>query len=452
MSYRIIRSLLLFACVLPGATMATEDPLLVLVRLLRDNGTLSEEAYRTMHEAIQARLAQQSLPPAVPAGGPGASGPQAPEQDRSTIVQRGRLEFRSADGAFRTRIGGRIQADYDAFDGDVAAQGSGSEIRRARLFVSGTLWRDWDYKLQYDFVNSGRSGIKDAWLRYTALPLGNLTVGHFKEPWSLENMTSSKYVTFIERALPEAFSPGRSIGLALAGKGKRWSASAGIFGEGVGKPASASAGEGYGIAGRLTGVPFQGGKDLLHLGLALGWRDTGSGDSLSLSGRPEAHTAAVKLVDTGSFDAESLLRVGTELSWVHGPFNLQGEYMGMVVQRKTTGRKDPWFQGWYLQGSWFLTGESRHYRGGSFKAIRPRAALGQGGWGAWELALRYSSLDLSDEDIDGGQEQNLTVGLNWYPVPNLRFMADYVHVLDVEGGTHPGDEPSVLSLRAQVEF
>ncbi|RME32869.1 MAG: porin [Gammaproteobacteria bacterium] len=435
-------------CILAAAAPATEDPLLVLTRLLHDNGTLSDEAYRTMRAAIEARLAHQPLRQVATK----KPDNRAAEPSMTTIDQRGRLEFRSPDGAFRTRIGGRVQADYDAFDSDVAKMGGGSEIRRARLFASGTLWRVWDYKLQYDFVNTGRAGIKDAWIGYTALPLGSVKMGHFKEPWSLDDQTSSKYVTFIERALPEAFSPGRAIGLGWSGAGLRWSAAVGLFGEGVGKPAVATAQEGYAVSGRATFLPLYSDGNLLHLGLSASWRDTGSGSTLRFRTRPEAHGAGVQLVDTGDFDADSLLRFGAEVSWVHGPFNLQGEYMGVAVDRAQPGRRDPYFDGWYLEGSWFLTGESRHYRQGRFAAVTPKASVGDGGWGAWEIGLRYSGIDLSDEDIAGGEERNFTAGVNWYPVPNLRFMANYVQMLDVQGGSHDGDEPGVLSLRAQVEF
>jgi phosphate-selective porin OprO and OprP len=77
-------------------------------------------------------------------------------------------------------------------------------------------------------------------------------------------------------------------------------------------------------------------------------------------------------------------------------------------------------------GSWLITGESRGYvfEEARFKNPKPKGIVGKGGIGAWELLARYSSLDLSDEDIDGGEEDNVTVGINWYPTPNFRFMAN----------------------------
>ena len=84
--------------------------------------------------------------------------------------------------------------------------------------------------------------------------------------------------------------------------------------------------------------------------------------------------------------------------------------------------------------------------------VRVPDGVGKGGIGAWQFALRFSSLDLTDEDITGGKEENFTVGLNWYATPNIRFIANYVSVLDVDGGPEDGDEPESFQIRTQVEF
>jgi phosphate-selective porin OprO/OprP len=116
---------------------------------------------------------------------------------------------------------------------------------------------------------------------------------------------------------------------------------------------------------------------------------------------------------------------------------------------------NPTFYGYYAQASWFLTGESRNYRAekGVFDIIRPKANFAPGrGFGAWELAVRLSGLDLSNEDVDGGEMTDLTLGVNWYVNPYMRMSANYVSVLDVEGGAHDGDEPSVFQVHAQVAY
>jgi phosphate-selective porin OprO/OprP len=142
--------------------------------------------------------------------------------------------------------------------------------------------------------------------------------------------------------------------------------------------------------------------------------------------------------------------VGAEIATVQGPFSAQAEYITTSVQRDADRDLD--FDGWYAQASYFLTGESRQYKDGKFARVTPKSIVGEGGIGAWELALRFSTLDLSDADIDGGEADSVTLGMNWYPTPTLRFTANYVDVLDVEGGANDGDEPSVLQLRSQWAF
>jgi len=422
--------------------LAAEDPLLTLVRLLKDNGTINQQAYTVMADAIR----QRAQPPAAAVAEKTATMPE------TRIDTKGKLELSSSDGDFKVRVGGRVQADYNAFDSDIAKLGSGSEIRRGRLFVSGTMWQAWQYKFQYDFIDTGIKGIKDAYIRYRGLGNGAVTVGHFKEPYSLENMTSSKYTMFIERSLPAAFLPGRSIGLSYATHGENWSANAGVFGKGVDDAGAND--EGYAVSGRATWTPLHSKTDTLHLGLAASHRDNGSVNTLRLKSKPEAHAAALNLVDSGTLDVNSYNRYGLEAAWLHGPFALQSEYMRVGLQRKMAGNPDPDFHGWYVEGSWFLTGESRNYKAssGAYSKVTPKGIVGKGGYGAWELGLRFSSIDLEDADVMGGKEQNVTIGLNWYTTPNIRFMANYVDVLNLDGGTHAGDQPSAFLLRGQIEF
>jgi phosphate-selective porin OprO/OprP len=143
-------------------------------------------------------------------------------------------------------------------------------------------------------------------------------------------------------------------------------------------------------------------------------------------------------------------KVGAEIATVQGPFSAQAEYITTSVNRNSGTDLD--FDGWYVQTGYFLTGESRNYKNGAFGGITPKANVGEGGIGAWELALRYSTLDLTDADIDGGEADSITLGLNWYPTPALRFSANYVDVLEVDGGTHDNEEPKIFQVRSQWAF
>ena len=137
--------------------------------------------------------------------------------------------------------------------------------------------------------------------------------------------------------------------------------------------------------------------------------------------------------------------VGTEAALVAGPFSLQGEYM--TAMTNTDDGTDPMFSGFYAMASYFLTGENRTYKGGLFGRVKPKKNFGAGGPGAWELAARYSHLDIADEAVEGGELDDITLGVNWYLNPNTRFMFNYVHAgLDTVG------QSDTFQTRAQVDF
>jgi phosphate-selective porin OprO/OprP len=106
--------------------------------------------------------------------------------------------------------------------------------------------------------------------------------------------------------------------------------------------------------------------------------------------------------------------------------------------------------------SWFMTGESRNYKAdkGIFDILVPQKpfSLTTGGLGAWELAVRYSEIDLNDDGVSGGRERDVTAGLNWYPNPYIRFMANYIHVLEFDGGPHDEENLDIFQVRAQVAY
>ena len=155
------------------------------------------------------------------------------------------------------------------------------------------------------------------------------------------------------------------------------------------------------------------------------------------------------MVDTGTLEVDDTTTWGLDAATVLGPFSLQGEYVGVSVNNKHESDAD--FNGWYAFASWFITGESRKYKNGAFSRVTPNSIVGKGGHGAWEVAARVSKIDLNDADIDGGEESNFTLGVNWYATPSIRFMANYVNVYDHDKGD-VSDEPAVLQFRGQIDF
>jgi len=365
------------------------------------------------------------------------------------------LNLVSLDENFKLKIGGRLQTDWlwssedDAIKSDIGEQEDGVEIRRARLYFSGLIYDNVKYKLQFDFAG-GEVALKDAYLALTDFPLGELRMGHFKEPFSLEELTSSKYITFLERALPNIFAPSRNVGFMLhnVAADERMTTAIGVFRDTDDYGENVDDG-GYNVTGRVTALPIyeNKGANLLHLGAAYSYRNPD--DTIRYRQRPEAHLTD-RFVDTGTFASDQVDLLGLEAAWVNGPLSFQGEYM-MADADRLSGGPDVGFDGYYVQASYFLTGEHRSYKTseGAFSRTKPRENFNaaSGGPGAWEVKARYSGLDLSDKDITGGELDNISAGLNWYLNPNTRIMWDYIHADKDDIG-----EADMLMMRLQFDF
>ncbi|ANX04594.1 OprO/OprP family phosphate-selective porin [Immundisolibacter cernigliae] len=386
----------------------------------------------------------------------------ADQQKGVKVTHNGRsVKLASNDGSFEFKPGGRVQVDYAHYDADKQQLGDGTAIRRARLSAEGKVFRVWDYKVEYEFSSSNASdsaarGIRDAYLRYTGFAPLTITVGNFKEPFSFEQVSSDSALTFLERSLIDVFAPSRHIGAAVQTSGANWSLAGGVFGERPEDDAAAEGDEGYDVTARGTWAPFWDTGRVLHLGAAVRRLDPDdSTNELRWRARPESNITDVRLVDTGVLTGtDHVDSYGLEAAGEWGPWSVQSEYIGTKVNRKSTSDVD--LNGWYVLTSWFITGESRPYKAseGVFDRVTPLGIVGQGGIGAWELALRLSNLDLNDGPLVGGEQRNLTVGLNWHLTPNVKLQANYIKVLDLDrpGNAADGDEPSAYTVRAQVDF
>lgn len=358
------------------------------------------------------------------------------------VSTKGGIKIKSADKDFTFQFGGRLMVDAAYVDEDITAQNSGFEMRRLRLFAKGSLYQDWGYKIQMDYAENSLS-VKDAYLKYK--PLG-LTVGQFKQAFSLEELTSSKYITFMERSLPNSFATGRRIGIGYSKGSSNHSFSASIYGDESG--GSEDGDEGYGIGARATFAPIALNKYTVHIGVSLAQEDpVDDSNDVRFRARPEVHVTNTRLVDTGSIsNVDKINKYGVELAGVWGPLSVQAEHISTNVERES-GFSDYDLTGSYIFTSYFLTGESRPYmvKDGEFGRVKPNAKIG-----AWEVALRYSTLDLNDGALQGGKEDNLTLGLNWYLNPHVRIMANYINVKSEKGAVN--DDLNIYAMRTQIDF
>jgi phosphate-selective porin OprO/OprP len=360
------------------------------------------------------------------------------------------------------KVFGRLFYDWGWFSGDEATFFTDStgttpeledatEFRAARIGVEGTLYEKVGYKAEFDFAGDDDVELKDVYMGVKDTPAGEFRAGHFKEPFSLDQLTSARFITFMERSLADTFTPARNSGFAVmdhnASKTVTWAA--GLFRTTEDSFDSLGFGDSeYSYTGRVTGTPLYGGEgaEVLHLGGSASFR---MDDEVRFRSRPEAHLLN-RPADTGAIEADDTLLAGLEAAWVGGPLSAQAEYQIADVSASGAAQ-DGDFAGWYGFVSYFLTGEHRNYKtsSGSFDRVAPAENFGAGS-GAVELAVRYSMLDLNDGAAYTDEMSDTTVGINWYLNPNSRVMLDYVHS-EFESGA-VDDSADLLMMRFQVDW
>lgn len=339
---------------------------------------------------------------------------------------------------------GNLSYDYNQF-GDDDLPGGGSR------FADDDAWRRqelnaylrkpgvFEIAMGYDFRNKTWL---DNYIRLSSKVGGDLRIGHFKTPVGYEEAAvGTTSTTFIERSLPATtVYQGRRLGVDWTyEKLKGWYINAAVMSGGD----LLGDNEGRTLAARVVFNPVQNDSDLVHVGLS-GSNEKRDDDSARIRVRPEAFLTASRLVDSGAIGSvEAIHRQGLEAIWQHGPLLVQSEYLRMGVQRN--GRPDYEADGYYVSGSWVLTGEKRSYKSAAFGNVKPK-----NDYGAVEVALRYSTVDIDHGLLNGGREKNWTLGVNWYIGQHFKLQGNYVLVDSTRRGVDL--DPSIFELRAQIYF
>lgn len=410
----------------------------------------------------------------------------------------GRPTFTSPDGKFSVSLRGVLQLDTALYDQrgagplttDLRRSGpalggsasnveaahardfkSGTLVRRARLGVDGTAFGDWDYRLLFDFGGAGVENtgqFYEGWVQYNGLKPAHIRVGAFPPLLGLDDQASTSAMPFLERAMVSDIARGLAggdtrIAAQVFGYGDHWLAAAAVTGRTVGvistgtaSPVPQTFSDQLGFTGRIAASPFDVPGWLIHLGANASYvqrpADTAGPNAagiipnisrtVSFSTTPELRVDATRLINTGNIPARHASALGAEFAAQHANLLLQAEYQHFNVAR-ADGLSNPDFSGYYVSGTWILTGETRKYNTQTAAFDAPPVAhpfsWGKGGWGAWELAARYSDMDLNYQagaagtaqtgaSIRGGREKNLDLGVNWYWNPFTRLMLDYQHV------------------------
>src|SRR5215469_1874900 len=471
--------------------------------------TARAQAQQATMTAVQAQTTAQAVAQPAPGAAP-ASGPHVVQTPGN------RFGIESADGQNSIYLTGRLHFDMgDYLDYHPASKfasvqdlNSGVNARRARIGVTGKFAGDWAYTLIYDFggttdegpggggVTTG--GIQSALITYNGLNKGPFPlafdIGYMDTPFTLEEATSSNDIMFVERPSIQAVASNifandfRSAVGVRSNDDRYW---AGIYATGPQSGTTHGTGEQFGAFGRATYQVLSAPDYSLHVGADVGGLlkpPAVSGiRTITLSDRPEDRVDPTAILGTGALGTAAnpvsdTAVYGVEMAAGWENFFAQGEYYHIDVDRARLSSNG--FDGGYFEASWTITGEHRKYipAAGAYGSIVPDHPFSpwsdDHGLGAWELAARYSTINLNDHfrpgfapppgsnAVGGGNQTIYQVGLNWYPNANMRFMLDYLHgdiikqfstaagggIAGTPLGANVGGTMDALVLRSQFAF
>jgi phosphate-selective porin OprO and OprP len=453
-----------------GAAQAQQSPIFDdLLEKLKDKGVLTQEEFDALKAARdeertmqRAERRERALREAQAAEREEKAKAEAPSRLTGTFKEG--FGFESGDKKHSIALSGRFHGDYRAFFDDTAA--NTFDVRRAYLGVSGKLYDIYTFDVTGDFAQSGTT-LDVAWFNAAWFKPAQFRIGQFKMPFSLEELTSSRFIDFQERSMMNALVPAKERGLMVHGDPFKGVTYGVALSNGQGKNNNEPNPEidspdliarVAGNAAEWIGQPNM----VLHAGLNYS-TGTLQGGSAPLSGRTEAR--GVTFFQTGNMGTTATEvdreRLGGEVSLAYGPFKLQGEYTQANFDWTAgAGSFDNDIDAYYAMASWIITGESyaKAYRPGGYRAIVPEKSFGSGGWGALELAVRYSEFDAEDftpTATTTNKADAWTIGLKWIPVTNVRFYLNYVDTdfdtpVTVNGEAH--DDEQAVTFRAAIYF
>lgn len=486
-----------------------------------DPGEARVAALREQVDAVNAQLAEVKA--AQTADATNIITLQAPPAGATTIpsLANGKPAFATADGRFTANIRANVMFDAGKYfqKSNLPAQvtnrdlNSGTNFRRARFGVDGRIFKDFDYSMIMEFGGSGAENagqLYEFYIQYTALKPWKIKLGAFEPKVGLAADVSTGQMPILERPSPADVARNVAAGdsraaLQVYGNGiwgegdtgvaTRWMASGAVTGNTIGTINSTGAAtsqptdEQTAVIGRFAVAPFSSTDWQAHFGVNAQYvtqpNDAGPAATprypVQLRDRPELRIDGARLIDTGAIDTRHVTVLGAEAGLTTHNFMIEGEYFNYRIDRRNATNpliapSDPHFSGWYVTGVWVLTGESRAYNPAEarFDAPKPNYNFNPaaGTWGAFEIAARYSDLDLNYHDcgagkaipaagigcfdaIRGGEQKISTLGLNWYLNADIRFMLDYQFV-DVNrynaAGLQVGQKYNAIALRSQLSF
>ena len=367
-------------------------------------------------------------------------------------VQDGILVFQNKAQNYKMWFDIRVQGDAAAFfgyDKNLTQIGNGMLMRRTRFAVKAQLDKNWYGELDTDWT-SGTPEIKDAYLGFTGVEGLEIKIGNFKENFSIQRNTTSRYLQFMERPMVTYLAPSRHMGVNVKYSMPALWVSAGAFGPALEDAETMTAFQdgnkdkglncGMSYTGKVVYRPLHKMKDAsLHIGAAVSYRnpktssaEDGIYNCIRYSTRNTTGVNRKKFLDT-----DAIKYLDHELAYT---FELAGHYKGLRWEGAYIARKpyvdtqkyidlngeDPAFKqawGWYAQAGYLLFGGKQNYDAGGAKYTRVNAGKE---WGDIELCARVEYLNLNiSKYCMGGSAYAYSLGLNFHVTRNVKFVINY---------------------------
>jgi phosphate-selective porin OprO/OprP len=450
---------------------AHADEYVDTLKILKEKGILTQKEYEAKIQAYEdkaenKRFSEQRLDKDV---SDSVKYRQARANDGS-VMENG-FGIRSKDSNTTAQFTGRLHMDYRNYSPDYSSgQTTDSyqntmETRRGRFGVRGQIAKDFKYQLLANFGNDVGAGststtIDEFWVNYDSNPETQFQFGTFKMPFSLEQLTSSNNIDFMERSLigntDGEFIPAKETGVMLHGVPKVGYTYALAASRGrANKDATV---DGFDLIGRVTTNVAEVNqiKDaVIHFGAAYSQGDI-KGGVVPASGRTESRMQSGWFTGSAMTGETERTRQGLEAAVAYRAFKVQGEMFDFKYNPATGTDRN--IDGYYVQAVYNLTGENHNYRNGVFNWIKPNNAVTAGGKGAWQVGIRASEFDASDISVAAGKANratSLTYGITWFWNDNARFMLNYVETkfnspVGTSGSRVDGDK--AVMLRGQLSF
>ena len=372
------------------------------------------------------------------------------------------------------KMGGHVQMDYINWaQADPAIPNTNDyfEFRRLRLVAEGTGYGVYDFRLQMtlepESVGESPPGavtapeVKDAYLSMNEIPwLGRMRIGNFFVPFSLEQVTNDTHNIFMERSIPTqgVFAADREVGLAFYNCNEKKSVTwtSGVFFDSISEATKERIDDNQGcrVSGRLTWLPYfdepSNGRYLFHTGLGILYTHD-QDKRVRFRARPQIREGT-RIIDSGVLLSDAYTTGNFESAIVWGQFAVQSEAFLSTVSNLDGSSNH--LSGAYVHTSFFLTGENRVFdrfgqHGAQFARNVPfnnfSLTPGGVGWGAWEAKSRWSHLDLNN--LNAGQYNDFTFGVNWYWNDRVRMMLEWIHPITSQQAVFGATNSDILASR-----